>query len=348
VRTHLVVAIAGLLSLMSLDARPVAAQNTHQDPLGRFAIDLPTGFKLINEQLDRVYVFERSGVRIVLFVATDVADRDAVWASAIESFTGQTVPVPPPEVVQDMEVNGNPARLAQFTFPVESGGKTVELAGKIGAVMLEGTETGLAFMAMFSTNLVKQLGEPMVQAFYSIRLPGAPMTGATAPVAATLPGQAAPGQVIEVPTAAAPTTFEHPLAVLSIPVGWTATAGEGAKIADISHSSYPTLHVIGLEKNKFGKNRDQVLEALVQGLQSEVPSFSQTKAPYEVPLEGGGSALVAEYEGAIVAAGQSLPHAGLVAAVKDDRRGVGFMWIATPEAWDKALDQVLAMVKSLR
>jgi hypothetical protein len=348
VRRLVLTGIAAVLTLLAAGTRPAAAQNTHQDPLGRFAIDLPEGFKLINEQLDRVYVFERSGVRIVLFIATDVADRDAVWAGTLESFTGATVPVPPPDSVKDMEVNGNPARLAQFTFSVESGGKTVVLAGKLGAVMLEGTGTGVGFMAMFAEKLTKQIGAPLTQSFYSIRLPGAPMTGATAPVAAALPGQAAPGQVIEIPTAAAPTAFEHPLVTLTIPPGWTAKAGEGAQIAEISHASFPTVHVIGLEKNKFGKNRQQVLEGLVQGLQAAMPSFSQTKEPYEMPLDDGGTALVAEYEGTLVAAGQSLPRAGLLVAVKDDRRGVGFMWLAPQEAWDKALDQVLAMAKSLR
>lgn len=349
-RTHIV---AGLVGLMALGARPLAAQNTHQDPLGRFAIDLPAGFKLQSEQLDRVYVFERSGTRIMLYVATEVSDRDAVWASALEAFTSQTVPVPPEGTVFDMDVNGNPARLAQYAFDVESGGKTVKLTSRLGVVMLEGTETGLAYMALLNEKTLKPYGEPTVQAFYSIRLPGAPLTGATAPVAATVkPPAPAAGQEIAIPAAAAPetpaSTFAHPLATLSIPAGWTAKAGEGAQIATISHASYPALRVIGLEKNKFGKNRDEVLRGLVQGLQSEVPSFSQTKEPYEVALDGGGTALVAEYEGTIVAAGQSLRHAGLVAAVKDDRRGIGFMWIATQSAWDTGLERVLAIVKSLR
>jgi hypothetical protein len=339
VRRYMVAGIVAVGSLASLVAPPVAAQNTHQDPLGRFAIDLPAGFRLTKEQLDRFYVFEKSGVQVMLFVVTDVTARDAAWEEALDAFTGETVKPPPADAVMDMDVNGNPARLAQYAFEVESGGKQVTLTGKLGVVTLEGTETALGFMTLLNKNTVKQYADPMVQAFYSIRLPGAPMTGATEPVAAAV--QASEG-------AGAASTFEHPLAVLTIPAGWTAAAGSGAKIADVSHGKYPTIHVIGLEKDKFGKSREQVLAALEQGLQAEVPSFSQTKPPYEVPLEGGGTALVAEYEGTIIAQGQSRPHAGLIAAVKDDRRGLGFMWIATPPVWDAALDQVLAIVKSLR
>jgi len=341
------------MSFVALGARPLTAQNTHQDPLGRFAIDLPAGFKLASEQLDRVYVFDRGGTKIMLFVVTEASDRDAVWASALESFTGKSVPVPPAGAVFDMDVNGNPARLAQYGFDVDNNGKNVRLTGRLGAVLLEGTETGLAYLAMLNDKTLKQYGEATVTAFYSIRLPGAPMTGATEPVAATVkPPAPAAGQEIAIPAAAAPetpaSTFEHPLAILSIPAGWTATAGEGAQIATISHPTYPALRVIGLEKNKFGKNREEVLRGLVQGLQSEVPSFNQTKEPYEMPLEAGGTALVAEYEGTIVAAGQSLPHAGLIVAVKDNRRGIGFLWVATSSAWEAGLEQVLAIVKSLR
>jgi hypothetical protein len=341
------------MSFVASGARPLAAQNTHQDPLGRFAIDLPAGFKLQTEQLDRIYVFARSATRIMLLVVTDVTDRDAVWANALESFTGKSVQAPPEGAVFDMDVNGNPARLAQYAFDLDNNGKNVRVTGRLGVVMLEGTETGLAYLALLNEKDVKQYGEPTVQAFNSIRLPGAPMTGATEPVAATvLAPTPAAGQEIAIPAAAAPetpaSTFEHPLATLSIPAGWTATVGEGAKIATISHPTYPTVHVLGLEKNKFGKNRDEILKALVQGMQSEVPSFNQTKPPYEVPLDAGGSAVAAEYEGTIVAAGQSVPHHGLVVAMKDSRRGIGFMWIATSSAWDSGLEQVLAIVKSLR
>jgi hypothetical protein len=41
-------------------------------------------------------------------------------------------------------------------------------------------------------------------------------------------------------------------------------------------------------------------------------------------------------------------HKGLLVAVKDDRRGIGFMWVATVGDWDAALEQVLGIVKSLR
>jgi hypothetical protein len=354
VRKCILAAIAGLVGFTTLGARPLAAQNTHQDPLGRFAIDLPAGFKLQTEQLDRIYVFERSATRIMLVVVTDVSDRDAVWANAVESFTGKTVQPPPDGTVFDMDVNGNPARLAQYTFDVDNNGKSIRVTGKLGVVMLEGTETGLGYLALLNEKDVKQYGEATVQAFNSIRLPGAPMTGASAPVAAVVkPPAPAAGQEIAIPTAAAApqapaSTFQHPLVTLSIPAGWTATAGEGAQIAEIAHPDYLSLRVVGLEKNKFGKNRDEILKALVQGLQSQIPSFNQTKPPYEIPLDAGGSALAAEYEGTIVAAGQSMPHRGLVVAMKDSRRGIGFMWVATPSDWDAGLEQVLAIVKSLR
>ena len=58
--------------------------------------------------------------------------------------------------------------------------------------------------------------------------------------------------------------------------------------------------------------------------------------------------LISEYEGTIVVDGKELPHWALIASFKDKKRGLGYLWITTPNERDKALEEVLAMIRSTR
>jgi hypothetical protein len=57
---------------------------------------------------------------------------------------------------------------------------------------------------------------------------------------------------------------------------------------------------------------------------------------------------VAEYEGALVVQGREVPQWVLIGARKDERGGVGFLWMTPPDKKDAALEQVLGILRSCR
>jgi hypothetical protein len=153
---------------------------------------------------------------------------------------------------------------------------------------------------------------------------------------------------VEAAAGAPASMFEHNLVTLDIPAGWVATPGSGYNIATVEREGVPALRVIGAEKNDFGKSREEILEALVSGVHSNVPTAKQTGPPREEATVGDDVVLVAEYEGVIVADGREVPQWILIAAFKDKERGVGYMWFVPPDERDAVLEDVLAIVRSTR
>jgi len=343
--------IVAALGLGLLGALPIAAQNTYQDSQARFAIDLPAGFSLASEQLGLVYLFKKGSAMIMLSIKEDAADRNDVWDYALGCL-GKGTPPPPEGTIFDMDVNGNPARWAKYSYEQDvERGKKVPLTANLGAVLLEGTETGIMYMMLLNEKMLKPYSEAAVQAFNSIRLPGAPLTGATAPVAAKVkpPAVQAEQEAAAAPEAEVPSsTFEHPLITMSIPAGWTAKQGEGMAIATIEHPKYGKLQVIGAEKNKFGKSREDIHKMFSRQFQESMPSIHQTREPYDLPTAAGTPALINESEAEIIAAGKNLQQWVLLGAFKDSRRGFAFLWLTSPAHRDEALEQVLGIIKSLR
>jgi hypothetical protein len=155
------------------------AQNTHQDPQGRFAIDLPPGFKLTSEQLGRILVFQGDDAQLFVSAVAGSSDLDRLWRFALDDFTGPGVPAPPAESVSDLEVNGNPARLAWYTFDPGSDGTRAPYTALLGAVVLRASGTGVVCFAVLNEKAAGRWGDALRGAFRSIRLPGPPVIGAT-------------------------------------------------------------------------------------------------------------------------------------------------------------------------
>jgi len=334
------------LLAVSVLAAPARAQMDFEDPLGRFVITLPQGFELFSEQSDALYQFKRDAFRIVLVVHDGVTDVATAFRKAADSFTGQAAPAPPEGTVYELVVNGNVARQASYPFEgTASSGKSVQLHMVLGAVTLEGADLSLSFMSILNDKLVEKFEPEIVGAFQSIRMPGTSVLGAGEPVlvedALAAP---APAPVADIPAS----TFEHNLVTLDIPAGWTATAGSGYNIATIEREGVQSIRVIGAKKNDFGKSRKEILEALVSGMQSSVPTAKQTGPPREEPTVGGDVVLIAEYEGVVVAKGREVPQWILIATFKDKNRGVGYMWFTPPDKRDALLDDVLSIVHSTR
>jgi len=325
---------------LAIVAPRAAAQVNYDDPLGRFAMTLPSGWKLASEQFDQLYQFERGDTKIILFVMDGTSDRAAAFRSAVAMFCGETPPPPPEGSVYDLVTNGNAARRALWTFTVAAGGKQVPLTAFLGTVTLEGANMSLAYMVMLNEKSRKQWETPIAQTFQSIRVRGASVTGASEPVAVADALRAEP----EAP----PSTFEHAIVTLDLPAGWTATPGDGPNVAVIEHGEFSGLRVMGLPGNEFGKSRDEVLTGVVGGVEVALPSFHQTSPPREETTAGGDVVLVAEYEGALVAQGKEIPQWVLVGALKHARGGVGFLWMTPPEKKDAGLPHVLGIIRSAR
>ncbi len=338
--------IAVLLALPLL-AAPLHAQMEYEDPLARFAITLPEGFELSKETADQVYQFKHDNMNIVAVVQDGTDNAADAFRGAADFFTGQTVPPPPEGSVYELTVNGNAARQATYPFEAKSGKKTMTLHFFIGAVTLEGTGMSVAYMTMLNEKTVKKMTPVAWNAFHSIRIPGTPVIEPGTPVAVTgaLEGGETPA---EAAAAVPPSTFESTLATVDIGAGWTATPGERYRIANIERKGFKTLSLIGAKKNDFGKSREEILESLVEGLQSAMPTARQTSPPREEATTAGDVMLISEYEGTIVVDGKELPQFALLASFKDKKRGLGYMWITSPAERDKALEEVLAMIRSTR
>jgi hypothetical protein len=212
--------VAGIVLLGVLGPplpRIAYAQNTHRDPKGRFAIDLPPGFKPATEQLGRISVFHGEDVQLFVSAVTGSSDLGRLWRTALDDFTGPGVPPPPAESVSDLELNGNPARLAWYTFDTGSDGTKTPYTALLGAIVLRGSGTGVVCFALLNEKAAARWGEPLRGTFRSIRLPGPPVISGTGD-AAKPPVWAAAAE-----EASSPSPIENRYDVPPLP------KGEGAK-----------------------------------------------------------------------------------------------------------------------
>ncbi|MDH3497936.1 MAG: hypothetical protein OER21_14335 [Gemmatimonadota bacterium] len=177
-RTSLIAGVALIGWLGSPLPRVASAQDVFQDPRGRFSIDLPPGFTLSSEQLDRIYVFQIPDARLFVSVAPGTRDLDRLWRLALDDFTGAGVPPPPAEAVTDLEVNGNPARMAWYGFDIGDGRAKVSYTVLLGAVVLQDGGMGVVCFSMLNDRAADQWGDRLRQAFRTIRVAGAPVISA--------------------------------------------------------------------------------------------------------------------------------------------------------------------------
>jgi hypothetical protein len=171
------VMVSGWLGLPLL--RMAHAQNVHRDPRGRFSITLPPGFKLSAQETDRTYVFELADARLIVSVAPGTTDRDRLWRTALADFTGPGVPAPPAESVSDLEVSGNPARVAWYTFESSAEGTKWSYTALLGAVVMRESGTGVVCFCLLNERAAARWGDPLREAFRSIRVPGPPVISGT-------------------------------------------------------------------------------------------------------------------------------------------------------------------------
>lgn len=337
--------LAGALAvLLGAPLAPVLAQNTYRDLEGRFTLDLPQGWKMTNEQFNLVYQFgsDASSAAMMLVYSEGETDLDELFRSQVENLTGAGYTEPPAGSIVDMTLNGSRARWTEYTSPLDAGGTSVEMHAYAAAVVSDEDDAGLGFLVFMNANEKEKVGEALRTSFETLRLHEHALTGVSDVVAVGAEWAAAAPE----PTAAS--AFEHALVTFGVPAGWSAEPGEGDILATVSHEDYGSLTVMGKRGNDFGKDRDQILVAMRDGLLSSLPSMRPIKDAWEVETAGGTTILLEEYDGAITVAGTDLPYSAVIGAAKDGRRGLGFMGIFSTDVKTDAMRELLEILTSVR
>lgn len=115
----------------------VHATNTFEDPMGRFVIDLPEGWKL---EPQTVYVFKGTlnSNSIIMEYLENSKSAASAFNSGINSLKGAGLPnASAVREVTDLSINANPARWGVYSDELTYGSAKVLLYGLLGAVSLE-------------------------------------------------------------------------------------------------------------------------------------------------------------------------------------------------------------------
>lgn len=334
-----------LLTLTGIYANISMAKVPYEDLSGRFALDLPEGWKLVKEQFNSLYIFGKDGggVKLILVYSDGVSDIAALFSDAVDLATGSGLTSPTPGSVADMTLNGSPARWAEYPCDIAAGKKTARLHVFVGAVLSPEHQGGVSFFVSMAAKDYEKLGDPLRASWESLRLYGKPLTGV--------------GQVAEVDAGSVQiakkipeaSVLEHKLITVSLPAGWAAELGKDSGIlAKVKHEKYGTVTIMGAPKNEFGKSRDKIINDIREALLTGMPTMKATRGSWTVPTSGCGDAALEQYEGAIVAEGVEIPHGALLAAMKDGRRGIGFMAVFRSDVKEQAVNEILQIIASAK
>jgi len=324
IRVHRIFLAAGILSLPVLIATGLAATAKaapYQDLEGRFALELPADWQLVQEQFGLIYKFGREGSGATIMVVVDDGAKglDPLYADLVDYVTAAGVSAPPADKAVDMTLNGNPARWTEYEARLTTEDLDTPMQVLAGCVFDAGHHTGVNFITVLPQNAYESLGDAVRDTWASLCLYGQSRTG-IADLAAMDPSRA-PSQ-----ETAPPSTFVHDLVTLELPAGWSAEPGSNPVIlATLKHEEYGSIKVLGAEGKALGGSTGEILAGVRDGLMAATPSMTLTRTDWEVPTHGCGNAELEQYEGVIIAQGKEFPRGTLLAAAKDKRRGLAFM-----------------------
>lgn len=334
----------GLALMLCTSFTAALAQNTYEDLEGRFALDLPEGWKMTQEQFNLVYQFgsDASSAAMMIVYSEGATDLEELFRDQVENLTGAGYAEPPPGSVVDMTLNGCRARWTEYASPMDIGGVSIEMFAYAAAVVSDEDQAGVGFLTFMNADEKGKVGEALRTSFETLRLHGRPLTGVSDVVSVDAAMAAKP------PEPTGPSSFEHELVALDFPSGWSAEPGQGDILATISHDDYGSLTVMGSKGGDFGSDRDQILVAMRDGLLSSLPSMRPTGDAWETETAGGTTVVLEEYDGAITVAGTDIPYGAVIGAVKDGRRGLGFMGMFSAEVKQEAMHDMIEIIKSMQ
>lgn len=324
----------------------VLGQNIYKDLQGRFSLELHDGWKLTSEKFNKVYTFKdnESGAAIIITYLNEAKNREEVFADQVEDFIiGNGYDVPPKGTVIDMTVNECPARWAEYSFEVSTNGTNAKLFAYLGSIVNE-DEDGLNFLSIISNTIKDQIGETIKHTFETLRLGDKPLSGIKNVVSVDVDFTKPPVDEKE----SLSSIFKSELLSLTLPSGWTSNPGSGSIITTIKHEDFGTLTVMGKEEDEFGANREVILNSVLDGIISQIPSMHNVKGPYELTATSGETLIVEELEGNITSEGQSFPYCALLAAEKNENRGLGFLGMYSSQVKNDAKEGMLTIIKSLK
>lgn len=330
--------------LLSVSHSGLRGAEPYRDPQGRFALELPANWEFKKEQLHTLFRFgPKGGVACCLVTCyPGVINRHELFSTVVETATSAGHSEPPVESVVDMTLNGLPARLAEYESSIKAGAQTVKMHVLLGGVVSEADDLGIAFSVYSSPADFQKHGEAIRACFESLRVPNRPKIGVSGVVEVK-------GSITKPRAPTMASAFKHDLISLTLPPGWRAeTSKLSMIIANLKHENYGTITLTGGAKNKFGKNREEILGVMSSQMMASMPLMKETRGGWEVRTSGGGSAILKQYDGAITVLGQEFPHGAIVAALKDAKRGIGLMGVFRSETKEAALKDILSIIESAR
>ncbi len=148
------------------------AANTYTDLKGRFAFDLPEGWKMNSSTADRLFIFKGgSGETMILMYDEEAKDVDKLVETAAQTFKDSGAPNAVLEgTVKKLTVNTSPARWAIYAGTVDAGTVKVKMFGVVGAVALK-DGGGLFMVNILNESWRSKWEKQLEKTFQSIRTP---------------------------------------------------------------------------------------------------------------------------------------------------------------------------------
>lgn len=200
-----IISLAVMVGSLLVIAGIGRAQTTYEDPQGRFAVDLPKGWKFqpllpAAQTNDLVSDFQGDGKSISIVYCPGIDDPAKLIQQAKIQFRFLNVVFEGD--VKEMTLNGHPARQGVLKTPLDPG--MVILCGGVAL-----GENGLYYFSVMRDKDIAIKGS-IEKSLVTIRLPGEAVTGAGATKSVSPPP----------PEASSPTPWKSDLVSLTLPPGW--------------------------------------------------------------------------------------------------------------------------------
>lgn len=320
----------------------VAAQSAYEDLEGRFALELPAGWKLDQEQFGILYQFgSKGGASLMITYNEGETEMASLFADQVEYLTSSGYRPPPPNSVVTMTLNGCPAQWAEYESPMEVEGIELEMFAFAGAVLSDEDDAGVGFMAFMSVADEKKMGDDIRNVWESLRLHGRPATGVTDVASGSYE------DTVKAAAPASPSTFEHELVSLNLPAGWTTEEPSGPmQIVKLKHEDLGTVTLLGSSGDDLGESPEHINTMLRDVVMSTVPSMKQNRESWTLETKGCGQAALEQFAGALIARGTKIDQGAIIAATKDKRGGVGYMAFYSSKVTDEAITDIQNIIQS--
>lgn len=326
------------------------AANTYEDLSGRFAIDLPEGWKLQPQTNENAYIFKGSGHQsIIIGYEASASDLDSLFNDAVDIFRDALPDAALQGDITDLKVNNNPARWATYStekeVEVEASGRKVKV--KVPMFVLTGAaalkDGGLYFVSYLNSDDKEKMGKTLEKAFYSIRNVGQAVTGKSEENIYKGKGNTNIEQ-------AQVTKFTHKYLTLDLPPGWKqqeiSRNSEKETVGRFKSDKITGANVAALCYQGMFMKKESVLKAGRQSVESAVPNAKITKE-YEADPKGK-KIQISVYQGSLAYEGKEIPLAAVTAIMKTDQCWLNLLGFVSDKAKDAFEKEIIDMANSAK